>query len=267
MAIRKVPAGNGVTWITEAVQLILKNPGPFALMGLVIAVAGVIPILGTLALAVLGPALYGGIAWAARDQSRGEKVTFEHLFRAFQQEGKIGPMLLLCLPGVIGGVIVFILAVIVISITVAGVGVSAATESNAALWASLGVGGLILLVFILALAIAVFTLTFFAIPDLMFRHNDAIGAMKQSMRASIDNIGAVLLYLLILMVAMFITVVVLSLVSSILAQFLVSIALAPVVGTSMYMAWKDVYRDLTTELPAIDANGTTGVQDDGGMVA
>ncbi len=263
MAIRKVAAGNGVTWITEAIQLTLKNPGPFVLMGLVIAVAGVIPILGSLALAVLGPALYGGIAWAAREQSRGGKAVFEHLFQAFQQDGKIGPMLILCLPGVIGGVVAGIAVVILVSIAFAGAGISAATESNAALWASLGLGGMIILVVILAMAIAVFALTFFAIPDLMFKHNDAIGAMKQSARASLDNIGALLLYLLILMVAMFLIVIVLSVISSILAQFLVSIALAPIVGTSMYLAWKDVYGDSTIELPAVGADS----QDGGGIVA
>ena len=263
MAIRKVAAGNGVTWITEAIQLILKNPGPFVLMGLVIAVAGVIPILGSLALAVLGPALYGGIAWAAREQSRGGKAAFEHLFQAFQQEGKIGPMLVLCLPGVVGGVVAGIAVVILVSIALAGAGISAATESNAALWASLGVGGIIVLVVILAMAIAVFAISFFAIPDLMFKHNDAIGAMKQSLRASLDNIGALLLYLLILMVAMFLIVIVLSVISSILAQLLVSIALAPIVGTSMYFAWKDVYGDNTIELPAVGADS----QDGGGIVA
>ena len=263
MAIRKVPAGNGVTWITEAIQLILKNPGPFVLMGLVIAVAGVIPILGALALAILGPALYGGIAWAAREQSRGGKAVFEHLFQAFQQEGKIGPMLLLCLPGVIGGVVSAILLVILISsIGFAGAGISAATDSSAALWASRGMGGLLALVFIMALAIPVFALTLFAIPDLMFKHNDAIGAMKQSVRASVDNIGALLLYLLILIVAMFL-IKVLSVISVFLAQFLVFIALAPIVGTSMYLAWKDVYGDSTIELPAVGADS----QDGGGIVA
>lgn len=266
MAIRNVPAGNGVTWITEAIQLILKNPGPFVLMGLVMAVAGVIPILGSLALAVLGPSLYGGIAWAAREQSRGGTAMFDQLFQAFREDGKIGPMLILCLPGVIGGVIVGILVVILIAVTMAGAGISAATDSTTALWASLGVGGLFALVIILALAIAVFALTFFAIPDVMFARNDAIAAIKQSARASMANIGALLVYLLILMVAMMLVVIVLSVISSILAQFLVSIALAPIVGVSMYLAWKDIYGERAAEL-AGDAAGQIEPKDDGGIVA
>lgn len=262
MAIRKVPAGNGVTWITAAVQLLLKNPAPFVLMGLVMAVAGIIPILGSLALAILGPALYGGIAWAARAQARGEAARFEHIGQAFNEEGKIGPMLLLCLPGVIGGMLAGIVVVIMLAMVMAGAGISAAADSATALWTSLGVGGLFVVLVLLAVGVVVFAMTFFAIPDVMFARNDAFAAIKQSLSASRANVGALLLYLLILLVAMLVLMLVLSLLSSILAQFLVSIALAPVIGTSMYLAWKDVYGETTAEL----APPQTASPDAGGIV-
>ncbi len=263
MAIRNVPAGNGINWITEAIQLLLKNPAPFVLMGLVMAVAGIIPILGSLALAILGPALYGGIAWAARAQARGETARFEHIGQAFQQQGKIGPMLLLCLPGVVGGMLAGILVVIMVAIVMAGAGISAAADSTAALWASLGVGGLFVLLVVLALALVVFALTFFAIPDVMFARNDAFAAIKHSLRASLANVGALLLYLVVLVVAMLVLGVVLSMLSPILAQFLVSIVLAPVFGASMYLAWKDVYGETTAELAPPQADSPDG----GGIVA
>lgn len=263
MAIRNVPAGNGLTWITEAIQLLLKNPAPFVLMGLVMAVAGIIPILGSLALAILGPALYGGIAWAARAQARGETARFEQIGQAFQQEGKIGPMLLLCLPGVVGGMLAGILVVIMVAIMMAGAGISAAADSTAALWASLGVGGIFVLLVVVALALVVFALTFFAIPDVMFARNDAFAAIKQSLRASLANVGALLLYAVVLGLAMLVLVVVLSMLSPILAQFLVSIALAPVFGASMYLAWKDVYGETAAELAPPQADSP----DAGGIVA
>ena len=263
MAIRNVPAGNGITWITAAVQLLLKNPAPFVLMGLVMAVAGIIPILGSLALAILGPALYGGIAWAARAQAQGETARFEHIGQAFQQEGKIGPMLLLCLPGVVGGMLAGIVVVIMVAMVMAGAGISAAADSATALWASLGVGGLFVLLVLLAVGLVVFALTFFAIPDVMFARNDAFAAIKQSLSASLANVGALLLYLLVLVVAMLVLMLILSLLSSILAQFLVSIALAPVIGASMYLAWKDVYGETTAELAPPQADSP----DVGGIVA
>lgn len=265
MAIRNVPAGNGITWITEGVALILKNPGPFVLMGLVIAVASVVPILGSLALAILGPALYGGIAWAAREQASGGTAQFDHFGQAFRQEGKIGPMLLLCLPGIICGVIAGILVVIFALIVAAGAGASAITDSPAALFASLGIGGLLLFVVIMAAALVVFALTFFAIPDTMFVRNDAFAAMKESLRASLANIGALVLYLVVILLAFFVLILVLSLISSLLAQFLLSIVMAPVVATSMYLAWKDVYGEPATELPPVET--TPEPPQDGGIVA
>ena len=80
MSIQQVPAGNGLQWLTGAVNLILKNPVPFALMGLLVAVIAIVPILGSLALIVLGPALYGGIIFAAREQEAGRPVDFQQLF-------------------------------------------------------------------------------------------------------------------------------------------------------------------------------------------
>lgn len=261
MNIRTVPAGNGVTWITKAVQLVLKNPGPFVLMGLIFTVIGIVPILGSLALAIIGPALYAGISWAARTQSMEGSADFGHLFQGFKEEGKIGPLLILCLPGVMLGVLLGLLVAILIVIAMAGAGISAATDSPAALIGSLGAGAFVLLIVAVALLLVCFALTFFAIPDVMLRHNDAFAAMKQSARACLANIGAVLMFLLVLVLAALITTLVLSLISGLLAQILVSIALAPVVGASMYVAWKDVYGESAIELPPTDSN------EDGGIVA
>lgn len=262
MSIRTVPASRGIEWIVKAIQLILANPAPFALMGLIMAVIGVVPVLGSLALAILGPALYGGIVWAARAQRQGETARFEQLFQAFHEDGKLGPMLLLCLPGVIGGVVAALIIVIALVVVAAGAGVSAAADSSLALWTSLGLGGVFLLVVVLAMAVVMFSLTFFAIPDVMLARNDGFEAMKQSARASRINIGALLLYLLVIVLAMFVVAAVLGLVSSLLAQFVVAVVAAPVVGVSMYLAWRDVYGDVTQELPMIPEP-----PDGGGMVA
>ncbi|MCX7557490.1 BPSS1780 family membrane protein [Xanthomonadaceae bacterium JHOS43] len=264
MTIRTVPAGNGITWITEGVSLVLKNPGPFVLMGLVMAVAGIIPILGSLALMILGPALYGGIAYAAREQASDRPAQFDHIGQAFRQEGKLGPMLLLCLPGIICGVILGICVAIFAAIALAGAGVAAAADSPAALFASLGFGGLLLLVVAMAMGLVAFALTFFAIPDVMFARNDAFAAMKDSVRASLSNIGAALLYLVAILLAFFLMVMILSLISAILAQFLVAIVMAPVVSASMYLAWKDVYGDAATGLPPVESDEPPS--DDGGIV-
>ncbi|NLB14613.1 MAG: hypothetical protein GX826_11450 [Gammaproteobacteria bacterium] len=264
MTLRTVPAGNGLAWLSNGITLMLKNPGPFILMGLIYTIISVVPLLGSLALAIIGPTLYGGIAWAARRQDRGENAEVGDLFRGFQLEGKIGPLLLLCLPGVIAGV------VLVILVSLAGAGMSAAMESPAALIGAMGVGALVLLPVMLALGLLVFALAFFAIPDTMFVSNDAFAAMKQSMRATLANVGAVLLYLVVFVLAVVVVTGILALISSLLAQVLVSLVAVPLAGASMYLAWKDVYADSAAELPpAPPAPETppTPPQDGGGRVA
>ncbi|MFA5591208.1 MAG: BPSS1780 family membrane protein [Lysobacteraceae bacterium] len=270
MTIRTVPAGNGLAWLSNGITLMLKNPGPFILMGLIYTIISVVPLLGSLALAIIGPTLYGGIAWAARRQDRGENAEVGDLFRGFQLEGKIGPLLLLCLPGVIAGVVLVILLTVVILVSLAGAGMSAAMESPAALIGAMGVGALVLLPVMLALGLLVFALAFFAIPDTMFVSNDAFAAMKQSVRACLANIGAVLLYLVVFVLALVVVTGILALISSLLAQVLVSLVAVPLAGASMYLAWKDVYADSAAELPpAPPAPETppTPPQDGGGMVA
>lgn len=269
MTIRTVPAGNGLAWLSNGITLLLKNPGPFLLMGLIYTIISIVPLLGSMALAIIGPTLYAGIAWAARRQDRGENAEVGDMFRGFQQEGKIGPLLLLCLPGVVAGVVMVILLTVMILVSLAGAGAAAALESPAALIGAMGVGALILVPLLLAIGLVVFALAFFAIPDTMFATNDAFAAMKRSVRACLANIGAVLLYLIVFVLALLVVTIILAMISSLLAQVLVSLVAVPLAGASMYLAWKDVYvdADAASELPPAPPAPPAPPQDGGGMVA
>ncbi len=252
MAIRTVPASKGIEWLVQAVQLILKNPAPFLLMGLVLAIGSAVPILGGLALGILGPALYAGIAHAGRELQMGSQADFNHLFEAFKDQDKLVKLLILCLPGVVGAFIAVAIVMVFLGIAMAGAGISAVSDSSTALIASLGVGGVILLLVLLALTLAIFALTFFAIPEAMFGRQEAIAAMKESLAASLANIGAMLLFLLTLIIGSFIASLLFGMLSQILAQVIVATFLMPILGVAMYLAWKDVIAPLhTSEMPAI----------------
>jgi hypothetical protein len=93
MSFKRVPAGEAITWISEAIRLVFANPAPFLLMGLALSVIGLVPILGGLVLLVAGPAFYAGIASAARSQDRRGAADFNQLLSGFQAEGKIGSLL------------------------------------------------------------------------------------------------------------------------------------------------------------------------------
>ncbi|MBB5208760.1 BPSS1780 family membrane protein [Chiayiivirga flava] len=255
MSFQTVPAGQGLKWLTESVNLVLRNPGPFALMGVVVAVVSLVPLLGSLALAILGPALYGGIMYAAREQDGGGTADFKHLFQAFNEPGKLPKMLMLCLPGIAAGIVIGILAVIFLGGALLGAGITGATNSGGAVVGA-GLGAGFLLFFVIALAIGVFAyaLTFFATPRVMLDNIEPIPAMQESLKACLANIGAILVYVGILLLVAIVVMVVIGFVSPILAQLLLTIAFVPVVSVAMYRAWRDVFRgSVTQEIAPVDA--------------
>ncbi|MEZ5543641.1 MAG: BPSS1780 family membrane protein [Lysobacteraceae bacterium] len=252
MSIRTVPASRGVEWITNAVQLILKNPLPFLLMGLVIGVAYVIPILGSMAVAILGPALFAGVAYAGRELESGGIPDFQHLFQAFKEQDRLVKLLILCLPSIAAGMLLVVAMVVASFFALAGVGVSTAVESPAALFASMGVIGFVLLAVMLALSLVVLALTFFAIPEAMFGKLDAMPAMRESLRATLANMGAMLLYLIVMIAALFIVMLLFVAISQTLALVVALSLFTPVSSVVMYLAWKDVVASLhTSEMAAV----------------
>lgn len=247
MAFQKVPAGNGLQWITESVNLIMKNPAPFLLMGLVIAVIGMIPILGGLALLVLGPALYGGIMYAANEQQAGRKADFQHLFEAFKQEGKLMKMIVLCLPSVAAGVIMVVLIFVLVGGVVMSGGMSSSPE--AAIMTALVASSAILLPVLILVGLAVFALTFFATPRVMLDGAEPMDAMKDSVSAVLANIGPALLYCVVMIVVAGVSLVVLSFIP-ILGQLVWTVVLVPLMSVAGYIAMRQVYRhDITREIP------------------
>ena len=248
MSYQQVPVGNGPQWLVGAVQLILKNPGPYALMGLLVAVIAIVPVLGALALLVLNPALYGGIMFAAREQEAGRTVDFQQLFQAFREEGKLGKMIMLCLPAIAAGVAIVALAVVFFGGALWGAMASGGSES--AIGAGVGVGALIFIPLALIIGLASFALTFFATPRVMLAGVEPIAAMKDSLSACIGNVGAVLVFALLLMGVAIVLGVTVGLIP-LLGSVALTVVLVPVYCVASYLAWRQVYRhDITQELPA-----------------
>lgn len=240
MNIRRVDAGQGIAWLTEAVQLLLKNPTPFALMGLVIGAILLVPLLGTLAMAIAGPALYGGIMLAAREQAAGRSADFPQLFAAFQQPGKAGPMLTLCLPGIAAGLIVLVLGVVFIGGALVAAGVSAATDAETLAGVSLGAGGLVFALLAIAIGLVAWALVFFATPRVMLDGIEPITAMKQSAEACLANWAALLVFLLTVSVAAVLVSMLLGWVP-LLGHLAISVVFVPVISTAIFIASREVF--------------------------
>lgn len=250
MSHQQVPASHGLQWLTDAVQLLLKNPVPFLLMGLAVGVISAVPLV-SLAMLVLAPALYGGIIYAAREQQAGRAADFQHLFEAFKQEGKLPRMLLLCLPSVAAFLGIAVLVAILLSSAVIGAGFTGGARGDpAALLAGLGVGGFITALVALVLILAASALTFFAMPRVMLESAEPMAAMKESLSASLANLGAMAVLIGLLFLGLLVLGVLVGWIP-VLGPLLISIAFVPVASVAAFCAWRDVYRQppITQELP------------------
>jgi hypothetical protein len=247
MSFGKVDAGKGLGWLTEGIGLVFKNPAAFLVMGVILAVINFIPFLGGLVLTICGPALLGGVVYAAREESEGRKAEIPHLFRAFQEPGKIGPMLLLCLPAIVGGAVLLVCGFVFGIGALIGGGLSAANGSSAG-WGAIGGGLVILCLIAIVLMFVIYALQFFAIPRVMLDGIEPFAAMKESLSACLANIGAFLLFGIVLFVAFFVLAAVLMLIP--LLGWLALVAVASVVfGCAEYLAWRQVYAGSASRMP------------------
>lgn len=237
MSFQKVEAGRGVEWIKQAFSLLMANPGVLLVGALILGVLSAIPILN-LVMVVIAPALCGGLIYAMREQDRGGTPEVGQVFAAFQQQGKIGPMLLLCLPALIGGVVLVILMFIFggAAIMAIAAGASGSTGAGAA-----GMGGIFLvLIFAIAIGLFVAATTFHAIPRVMLDGIEPFAAMKESLSASLANIGAMLLYWVIVFVVFLVLGLVIGWIPILGGLVLFSVYYGIYCGAA-YAAYKDLF--------------------------
>ena len=239
MSHRIVEAGRGASWIREGFALVMKNPGVFAVMALILAVLEAIPLLN-LAMVVLGPALFGGFLYAMREQDQGRAPELQHLFAAFQIPGKIGPMMLLCLPGVAAMVGSAVVVFLWIGTAFMGYAVSGSKPESAAWALGFGVGGVLGFALIVAIAFSLYALLFYAVPRVMLDGQEPVAALKQSLAATRANIGAMLLFAGAFWLLSIVGFMVLSVVGS-LGRMLWGLAATALAAGSVYAGYKDVF--------------------------
>ncbi len=238
MSYQTVEAGRGIEWLKGAIQIAIGNPGVFLVMALIIAIIAIVPIIGTLALVVFGPALLGGFIWAIREHDQGRTAEIGQLFVAFQQPGKLGPMVMLCLPVVALGVIMFVVLFLTVGAAIMGA-VTGGGDGGASAAAAVGgaaIAGLIGLV----LGIGLFLLMIFAIPRVMFDDVEPIAAMKESLAAALANIMAIIVYCLVTFVGLFVLALLIGWIPLVGALALTLIAYCLSAGVT-YLAYKDVF--------------------------
>jgi uncharacterized membrane protein len=232
--IARLPAGAGLTWLSEGFELFKAGAGMWIAIALLYFVFGFaanfIPFIGGIAWSVLQPILIGGLMIGCDVLRRGGALNINHLFEGFNRNG--GQLAL------VGAIYIgAILAVVV----VLGIGAAIAVPTLGADFLR-DLGGqdptlsimFVLLIVLVSLAVSLPLLmaVWFA-PALVILHDvPAVDAMRRSFTGCLRNVVPFLLYG------------VASLVLAIIATLPIMLGwlvLGPVVIASAYAGYRGIY--------------------------
>lgn len=267
MDVRKVRPGAGAEWLLGGFALLKRSPLGLGLLGAIFGVlAGAASIMATrstqlfavteLAMLLLGPLLVAGMVYAAREVDEGRTATPGQLLQGLR-EGKGSRLLATLLPQIGAALLIVLLVVVVIGphdlqqMVQALEKLQGQTNPDPELMRQIPAGRLLLLIVLaIVLGVGAGFFTFLAVPDMMFTRHGAFAAMGRSFRACVNNVPALIVFYLLLMVAavaLLFAVNIVGLVVRLLAgdqamqvvmQVLLMATLMPVVTGAMYHAWK-----------------------------
>lgn len=202
MEARAVEAGRGLGWYGEGWRAFRSAPGVWIVMIIIAFVIAVVlnfvPLVGWLVLALVTPALIGGLLFAAREGLEGRDTQIGYLFAGFTLPGKLNPMLVL-------GAIMLALNVglmLVMFLVVGGtMGAMGMFSPGAHMHGGTGgaLFGLVALLMII-LSIGIAFAFFFAIPLVMFTATAPVAAVQASFAAALKNIVPLIIFAVIYIV-------------------------------------------------------------------
>jgi uncharacterized membrane protein len=239
MTAIRVDAGRGWGWIVEGWQLFAKAPGIWIVIMLIYlgisVVLSLIPFVGGLAYTLLMPVLVGGMLYGAAALARGETLEIAHLFRGFQDQERMGPLVLLGLISVAGYVL---MALVVMVFMGGGLMMGATLDSTGtvvppeAMGGLLAGAGLIALLIVLTIGFLVGMALFYGVPLVMLGGQNAWPAAQDSVAASWINMLPLLVFGLIYLVLAIV---------AIIPFGLGLLILGPVTVGAVYASYQDVF--------------------------
>jgi len=227
---RTVAAGRGWDWIVEAFALFRKQPGIWMLMavvlGIIFIVISLIPLLGSLANALLFPIFAAGLMLGCKDLEQGGALELEDLFAGFRQ--KTGDLALVGAFNLFGWVLIAFAVIAVI-----GGGVFMAIVRGGIEGAGLSIASVLIAMLLVAgLSVPLCMATWFAPVLIVLQDMPAGAALKASFFACLKNWMPFLVYGVVLLV--------LGMVAAIPAG-LGYLVLVPVMAASVYTAYRDIF--------------------------
>jgi uncharacterized membrane protein len=226
---RGLPTRRGWSWIAEGWKLFKRRPVVWIVMMLILAVIfivlALIPVVGALASFVLTPVFVAGIAMGCRALDEGRELELGHLFAGFRtRSGVLVTVGLLYLAACF--------AIALIAGAVAGPTLASMPTNDPAAIAQAARGMLLPVLIAAALFIPVLMAVWFAPPLVVFHDQGAMPAIKLSFAACLKNVLPFLWYGVILLALGFIASI---------PAFLGWIVLAPVMFTSFYASYRDIF--------------------------
>jgi uncharacterized membrane protein len=240
MTVIRADAGRGWGWIVEGWQLFVRAPGIWIVILLIYlgisVVLSFIPFVGGLAYMLLSPVLAGGMLYGAAALARGETLEIGHLFRGFQDQERMGPLVLLGLISVAGYVLMILVVVVFVG---GGMLMGAMMDSSTGAVVPPGaMGGLfagagLIAVFVILAILALMTMAlFYGVPLVMLAGQNAWPAVQDSIAACWVNLLPLLVFGLIYLVLAIVAALPFGL------GFLI---LGPVTVCAIYVSYREVF--------------------------
>lgn len=234
MEPRHLQAGQGWQWIKQGYALFMKAPLLWIVLIVICFVAGAllsaVPIAGDILTSLLTPAVVVGLMTGCRALERDDALELAHLFSGFKQR----TAQLVSLGGISIVAQLLILGAMMAAggSALVGILISGQQPQDPQVLIQAMVGG----GFAVLLGLVLFSILMMAMqfaPMLVFFHKVApVEALKLSLRAFLANIGPMLVYGVVMM---------LSAVLATLPVFLGWLVLLPVVFTSLYACYCDIF--------------------------
>lgn len=246
MTAMRVEAGRGWGWIVEGWRLFAQAPGIWIVILLIYlgisVVMAFIPFVGGLAQALLAPVLVGGMMYGAAAQERGESLAIGHLFQGFQNQERMGPLVILGLISLAGYVVMVLVIVVLVGGSVfvgtALHGTGSGIPPEAAGGMVVGIG-LVAVLVVTVIGFLIASLLFYGIPLVMLAGQNAWPAAQASIAACWINVLPLLVFGVIYLVLAVVAAIPFGL------GFLV---LGPVTVCAIYASYRDVFGELPARI-------------------
>lgn len=250
MEARKVNAMHGWMWIKNGYWLFRKNPllwmaltsiGVIGLLGI-----AVIPVVGDPLATLLFPVLLAGFMFGCHALARGEELELAHLFAGFQQHAQQ----LVTLGGVnlVGQLLILGVMMLTGGATLVGIMMSGiAPEDPAILMQALAGAGFALLLGVTLFSVLMMAMQF-APMLVIFGGMQPIPALKASLRAFLRNMIPLTVYAVMLLPFV---------VLATLPMLLGWLVLLPIVITSIYAIYRDLFPTHEEPAPVIEGEAVT----------